>query len=314
MLIKEGLKIEEGKVICKWFEGRVIRKNKNVIAAVTGATGSGKSYTCLRIAELWYASHFKGEFPIDDNTCFSIGKTIRRLKYLLDSNTLRKGEIIIIEEAGVINNALDFQNKISKLFNFVLQSFRKFNIILLFNLPVLSMMNKNSRLLLHAHLIMQSIDEEKKIAKCKMYIHQLNQQSGKSYWKFLRIKRNGLVLPVKRFAFSIPNQKDREIYEKSKSEFLMNLTDDFIKELEEIDIENLRKESRKELTDIEFEVLKMLQEGKEVKEIARIRQRGVVSIYEAIARIKNKGFMVEKGKNLLEKSVFKVSISTPKGA
>jgi len=312
MLIKENLKIKEGEVICKWFEGRVITRNKNVIAAISGPTGSGKSYWCLSLSEVWYKRRFNEEFPVEKNTCFSIGKAIRRLDELLKSNTLRRGEILIIEEAGVINNALDFQNKISKLFNFVLQSFRKFNIILLFNLPVLSMMNKNSRLLLHAHIIMQSIDEKNKISKCKMYIHQLNEQSGKSYWKFLRIKFNGVIMPVKKISLSLPSDKTIEIYEKSKQEFLMDLTKEFINELNEIDKNNIRKEARNNLTDIEFEVLKMLQEGKEVKEIAKIRGVGVRTIYESIERIKNKGFDVKNRQISLEKEVFELPNPIPK--
>lgn len=312
MLIKENSKIKEGEVICKWFEGRVINRNKNVIAAITGPTGSGKSYWCIGISELWYKRRFNEEFPVEKNVCFSIGKAIRRLDELLKSNTLRRGEIIIIEEAGIINNALDFQNKISKLFNFVLQSFRKFNIILLFNLPVLSMMNKNSRLLLHSHIIMQSIDEQNKTSKCKLFIHQLNEQSGKSYWKFLRIKMNGVIMPVKKISLSMPSDKIIEIYEKSKQEFLLDLTKEFIDELNEIDKDNIRKEARNNLTDIEFEVLKMLQEGKPVKEIAEIGKKSLVTVYETIKRIERKGYNTENRQKPLENQVFKVLNPIPK--
>jgi DNA-binding CsgD family transcriptional regulator len=159
---------------------------------------------------------------------------------------------------------------------------------------------------------MQGVDEQKKTSKVKLYIHQLNEQSGKSYWKFLRIKFNGKVMPIKKMNFDSPSEGIIDVYEKLKSEFVLGLTKEFVEELEQIDRDNIRKEGRNNLTDIEFEVLKMIQEGKSVKEIAQIREKGLRTIYECMERIKNKGFDVKKGHIRLENEVFAAPNPIPK--
>jgi len=81
---------------------------------------------------------------------------------LLSGGELRKGEIIIFEEAGVNMGSLDFQNKVSRMFNYVLQSFRSMNIGILFNLPYLTMLNKQARMLLHFSMESAGVDPKQK--------------------------------------------------------------------------------------------------------------------------------------------------------
>ena len=109
---------QEGEIFNKWLNSRLIVNNKNVLGANLGATGSGKSYRDLRMAELWYQYHFKEQFPIE-NICFGVGSAMN----LISKGKLRKGEILIFEEAGVNLGSLDFQQRISKMMNYVLQSF-----------------------------------------------------------------------------------------------------------------------------------------------------------------------------------------------
>ncbi|HEA46175.1 MAG TPA: hypothetical protein ENH99_00115, partial [Candidatus Pacearchaeota archaeon] len=183
--------LEEGVAFNRWAGGK-FKRNKNILLAMTGMTGSGKSYTSLRMCELYYQDKFKKPFPIE-NVCFSISELMK----LLTSKTLKRGEIIILEEAGTSLNSLDYQNKVSKLFTFILQSFRSMNIGLIFTLPVLTMLNKSARMLLHAHFVTSGIDFYLKNCKIKPLYHQLNQERGKSYWKYQRIKVNGDIHTIK---------------------------------------------------------------------------------------------------------------------
>ncbi|MBU0959150.1 MAG: hypothetical protein KKB31_04350, partial [Nanoarchaeota archaeon] len=160
---------------------------------------SGKSYLDLSIANSWYESHFDKQFPIQ-NCCFSIGELMKRLT----SKDLKKGELLILEEAGVNVGALDFQNRIAKVFTYVLQSFRNMNIGILFNLPVLTMFNKSARQLIHAHFITKTINYKTNESSFKAYFRQLNQQTGKIYDKFLRVRINNRVVAVKQFKYSLP--------------------------------------------------------------------------------------------------------------
>jgi len=285
-------KLEEGVVLNSWFNSR-FKRNQNVLLAVTGKTGSSKSYDCVTICQNWYKFKFKEDFPVKTHCCFSIAEVMK----LLSSGKLRKGELIILEEAGTSMNALDFQNRISKLFTFILQSFRSMNIGLIMNLPVLSMLNKSARLLLHAHFITCGIDYEKKIAKVKPFFHQLNQQTGKIYPKYLRIKYQGKTKVVKRFNFSIPPKELINEYEIKKVKFVNDLTQSFSNELDEIQRKEERKMGRKELSEVRLEVLTLLQEGKTPKEIAEIRGVTVRTIYRAIKSIKKLGYTTKIKEN-----------------
>jgi len=140
-LLKFDSGIKQGEFLYKWMYNRTIGRNQNVILAFTGGTGTGKTYSCLNIGEQWYENKFKQEFPID-HCCFDLGQLMKRIITLSKNGKLRKGELFILEEAGANFGNLDFQKKISKLFSYILQSFRSMNLILLMTVPVLTMINK----------------------------------------------------------------------------------------------------------------------------------------------------------------------------
>ncbi len=204
-----GKQIPEGMIMNKYFDNRMNRRNQNVLLATTGGTGSGKSYYDLSMLDSYYFYRFNLPYPIE-NVCFSVREIMNRL----NSKELKKGEMLIFEEAGANLGSLDFQNQISKIFTYVLQSFRSMNIGIVMNLPVLSMLNKSARLLLHAHLITSGIDRDINKCKCKALFHQLNQTSGKSFWKYMRIKWNGKARKIERISYSYPRKELAEEYEK----------------------------------------------------------------------------------------------------
>lgn len=283
----------EGEFLNRWMENRTIRRNQNVLGAITGPTGSSKSMDCLSAGSNWYRYKFKQDFPIE-NCCFSPVQLIKRINYLKNKNKLRKGEFFILEESGTSLGNLDYQNKFQKMFIYILQSFRSMNLILFLNLPVLTMLNKSARQLMHFNFITCGIDYQKEIARVKPLFHQLNQNSGKSYWKYPRIKSKGKVICLQRLKFSLPPKDLVEEYELQKFKYVNTLTDDFIKELDEADKEEERKMSRKELTDIEQDVFEDMQDGLTVIESSEKRGRSKDSTYEAINRAKKKGYSIKR--------------------
>ena len=281
--------IPEGEILNKYFQNRLMERNQNVILAVTGSTGSGKSYGCMRIAELWYQRRFKTSFPVE-NVCFSITELMK----LLNSGNMRKGELLIMEEGGVLLNSLDFQNKVSKLFSFVLQSFRSMNVALIINLPVLTMLNKSCRLLLHGHFITSGIDYETKTLKFKPLFHQLNQSSGTSFWKYIRINHGGYWKKIHRFNYKIPPKELLTAYEIKKASFVSNLTDTFVKELEAQEAKERGKLERKPLTERQLEIFNLLHEGLNQTEITK--KLGITSpaISQHVKAIEKKGYKTTK--------------------
>ena len=283
-------KPKEGEILNKWFKNRMIKRNQNILVAVTGGTGSGKSYVCHRIAELWYKQQFKKQYPVKTNTCFSIGELVR----LLNSGDLKKGELIIFEEAGANFSALEFQQRVSKLFTFVLQSFRSMNIGILFNLPVLTMLNKSARLLLHAQFITAGIDYGKKTSSLKPLFRQLNQQTGKIYHKYLKVTIGRTKRKIQRFNYELPDQEIIKVYEHRKMAFVTELTQDFVVELDKIDIENRRKVGRKDMTTTQFEVYNAILKGFTIDEIAEERGISKRGVYVCLQRIEDKGYAWKK--------------------
>jgi len=210
--------IGEGEIFNKWLYSRLIRTNKNVISAELGATGSGKSYRDLRKIELWYKYYFKEKVPVE-NICFGIPYTMQ----MLHKGNLRRGEILVIEEAGVNLGSRNWQSKVSKMFNYVLQSFRSENIGVFLNLPYLTMLDSQARHLLHYYAESSGINFEKKTNKCKPFFLQVAQGTGKIYKHYPEVKIGKRSMQIQRFNYSLPSQYLIDAYEKKKEEYVKNL-------------------------------------------------------------------------------------------
>lgn len=285
--------IKEGDFFCRWLRSRLISQNKNVLGVELGSTGSGKSYRDLRKAELWYKFQFNEKFPVE-NICFGILNVMRRIKYLSNVKK-RKGEVIIFEEAGANLGNLDFQTKVSKMFTYVLQSFRSFNLAIFFNLPFFTMLNKSARMLMHYSFESAGIDQEQGINRCRPFFHQVNQKTGKIYKKFPKTRKKGRKTKIKVFEFKKPAKYLIEAYENKKHDYLSSTTEDYIAKMEEIEFkEKHRPTSRKPLTERQEKIWKCMNEGLIQRDIAiKLKVRpGMVS--ENIRFMKNKGFFLEK--------------------
>jgi len=229
-LLQYGEGKEELDILMRFMKNR-IAKQKTVTIAVTGGLGTGKSYTCLRISEIWYKYYFKEEFPIK-NCCFGIIEAMK----LLTSGGLRKGEIIILEEAGISINAKKFFSDVNKLFNYYMQAFRQKQVMILFNCPVFDFLDKSTRILINANFITQKIDRDKKLCIVKPLFHQLNQQMGKIYNHYLRTyaskKGYGFTVKINRMEFNLPSKRLIKEYEYKKDEFVTELGKRNLEELE----------------------------------------------------------------------------------
>lgn len=211
----------EGIYFNKYLDSR-FNRNKNALVVVTGSTGSGKTYTAIRFCELYYKHKFKKGFPIE-NICFSLLDVTDRLK----QGTLQRGELLILEEAGANLGSADWQSKVNKIFNYILQSFRSLNIGLIMTLPVMTMLNKQARQLVHVHITTEKIIVDKKICRVSAKLHQLNQHTGKSYWKCPRLIVNGVYRKIKLMEYSLADQDLLNAYEKKKEKFVLDLISGF---------------------------------------------------------------------------------------
>ncbi len=283
--------MREGLLFCRWLHSRLIVNNKNVLGAELGATGSGKSYRDLRKAELWYKYHFKEDFPTD-NICFGITKIMEKIT----SGKLRRGEILIFEEAGANLGSLDFQSRVSKIFTYVLQSFRSMNIAIFFNLPYLSMLNKQARMLLHYSFESCGIDYERKVNICKPFFNQVNQRTGKIYPKYMRAKVGGIVRKFQKFEFSMPADYLVQAYEAKKAQYLTEMNAGYLEELKRIESDKIKKLGRKELNSTQLEMLNLYNDGFTQKEIAKKMNRNQQGVSAMLKTVQKYGYRVQKAK------------------
>jgi len=265
---------KEGEIFNKWLDSRLIRNNKNVLSAELGATGSGKSYRDLRKAELWYDYHFKEKFPVE-NICFGLPKMME----VLASGKLRRGEVIIGEEAGVNLGSRGWQSKMSQMFNYVLQSFRSMNIAIFFNLPYLSMLDSQARHLLHYYAESSGIDHEKGINKCKPFFVQVAQSSGKVYRHYPKVKLDGRTKKVKRFNYSMPSQYLIDAYEQKKETYLKELIKGYSDKV------NIVKVTTDMPKDIEFEVYNLYKVEGNQQEVAKTFKISQQSVSKYILKV-----------------------------
>lgn len=218
--------LQEGEVFCKWAKGR-FDKNKNLLIAVVGSTGSGKTYASIRMAELHYKYYHNKLMPIEH-----IVFTIDDLTNLLTSGKLKRGDLIIFEEAGVALSSLEWQNKISKLIGYVFQTFRSENVGIIFTLPSISFLNKTTRVLLHAIYQTAGIDMQRQQVIIRPLLTQYNTMMDKTYYHKHRAYVDGTMSDIDDFAFNKPSQEILIPYEKNKSKFVSSVIKDLRSELD----------------------------------------------------------------------------------
>ena len=219
---------------------RRIHENKNFMAIISGATGSGKSWSALSIGQL-----------LDPE--FDVSRVIFRgtdLLKLINSGKLKKGSVILWDEAGVDLSNRSWQSATNKLLNFLLQTFRHKNIILLFTTPYSDFVDKLTRRLFHAEFKTISIDFDKNTTKIKPLLIQYNARYGKFYYKFLRIiHREGGAVPISEWNVPAPSKELIKAYEGDtgvKSIFTSQLNAEIESELMSIEGKKELKKTKKE--------------------------------------------------------------------
>lgn len=214
-----------------------IRDNKNFLEVTTGPTGSGKSWTNLAIAEM-----LDPEFKIE-RVVFKAGDLMR----LINSNTLKKGSVILWDEAQIDLNARSWQSLINKVINFLITTFRHQNFILLFTSPYADFMDSATMKLFHANFETVSINKTDKTVTIKPKLLQYNQNLKKWYRKYLKVSRKEKgMTKIKRWKVKMPSEKLIKDYEQAKKLYTSILNRE---------IENkLNKKDKKEQEEQEPEV------------------------------------------------------------
>lgn len=186
---------------------RIWKRNKNVLIVVVGGTGSGKSYTALRIAS---------EI---DNT-FTHDNLRQRVAYKPDqffqiiSQDLQKGQCLIIDEGGTTIDSREWYSFNNKAVSHILQTFRYENLVVIFTVPALNYIDVAARRLFHYYIEAIDVDYEKRKNIVKIYRLQYNPMLDKTYQKHFRTSVNGRVVKIKQWRLKKVKVKLWHEYEK----------------------------------------------------------------------------------------------------
>ena len=261
-----------------YIKGR-IRKNKNFLGFISGQTGSGKSFSSLRIAE-------------ELNPDFSPERVVfngLELMSLINSGKLKKGSVIIFEEVGVNMDAKNWQSTTNKMLNYLMQTFRHRNFILIMNSPYMDFVDAGTRKLFHAEMRTAGIDFNKKQVRLKPHLIQYNSRIKKFYYKRLKVITAQGKIPVDWWLVDKPSRELIKVYEDKKDSFTDKLNQDIQAELQAVQ-DKKDKGKKKELTDNQEEILQMIREGLNVEQIATLKDRNERAIYKTMEFIKKKGY------------------------
>ncbi len=247
-----------------------IEANKNFLCGIVGPTGSGKSYAGLRMCE-----RLDPGFNID-----RVVFTPIHLLKLINAGGLKKGDCVLVDESGVMQSTREWQSVSNKLLNYVFQTIRSRNLIMFFCVPVFGFLDSHARALFHGLFTTKGINLKNKQVTLNPKFIQLNTQTGKQYFKHLRLVGDWGLEPVKIFHTGLPSKKLRDEYEAKKLAYTTKMYEDIYEKLNK----------GKELTALQQQAFDMKKSGADVEEIAI--KMGVTEreVYRKLVAARKKGF------------------------
>lgn len=268
-----------------------IKHNKNFLCAITGPTGSGKTYSSLRIAEVLDPT-FNAE---------RIVFTPKEFIDVLNNGELKSGSVVVFDEAGVSLNNRQWQSLANNLIQFVLQTFRHKNYIVLFTAPDFGFIDKSSRKLFHSYMETKGINFTKKKCMLKPFMLQINQRNGDVYYKYLTAVVPGIgESKIESMAVGLPSEQLIKDYEVRKTNFTNTLNSDIELKLKENEVKEKPKVNQDGLpllTDRQQQVKDLLDEGKQPKDIENILGIALRVVYSHIKAMRTKGYTINTNKS-----------------
>ena len=137
---------------------------------IAGETGTGKSYAAMRLGQL-----IDKDFNIR-NVVFSP----KQFMEILENPWIKRGSVIIFDEAGVGIPSRDWYTIQNKMLGYVMQTFRHMNLCVIFTVPNIGFVDVQMRNLFHIYLETQSINYKKRICKLKVFYFKQHARSEKA--------------------------------------------------------------------------------------------------------------------------------------
>ncbi len=271
--------LPEAKCLLDHIKERISKK-KGIILIFTGATGEGKSYSGLRLLELWYKKFFKEKFPIK-HVCNNLEEAI-----LLVKNFKRKGEGILIEELSVHAGVRESLTTSNVLFNKFLDICRIKQAVIIGNVPHISFIDKHIQMMCQSWVNCTSIDFDNKVTLAHPLHLQTSPHKNEPYKHKYLSKEDGEE--IDECFFRLAEEELLKQYDGLKDDSNDLIFDEIILKLRNDKIKKLRKIGQKVLTDREIEVYRLALDGNSSKDGAEIMGLKTRHQYTHILRLANK--------------------------
>lgn len=212
---------------------RINQRDKNFMACFVGDTGSGKSSGALAFAE-----------RVDPTFAEACRVVFTPADFLRTIIEMKKGQAVIFDEAGVGISSREWQKIQVKLVGFVAQLFRHKNLCVIFTVPSMGFVEKQTRSLSHAVIHFKFIDEVKKLAIAKWNVVVHNPITGWTDYDTLKVNNGNGDIIVDPIYFPQPSDKLWKKYLGMKERYASNFYEEALKEAEgdqKLDGKQLRK-------------------------------------------------------------------------
>ena len=297
----EGKDKKQEPILIQYIKDRVQNKNKNFLMLFVGATGSGKSYSALRLAEM-----LDKDFNVD-RVCFKAKDFMNCINDLVarsEKGEVIKGKVVMWDEFGVEHNAREFMTISNRVINYFFQTSRHLNLIVIMTVPLLSFIDSATRKLCHGVAEMQGINSRDKTASVRVKMIQTNVMTGKEYPKYLRYRKKNKMFVSKKLKFNLPSKELCEAYEKKKKAFTKQLNQEIMNKLLKSEAkDNKPTNILKPLTPLQQKILECLRNGiTKQKDIAEELGEFSSKISFNIGYMRKKGIYIGKYGELNEKT------------
>jgi len=265
------------------------KKNKNNMIVITGATGSGKTWSAMAICEL--ISKENGvPFGID-NVVFGLLPLMR----LINSRKLKKGSSIIFDEPQISISAREFQSKANRIFNYLVSTFRHRNFNLFFCTPYEDLLDKSARKLFHAKLECTSINTKTQQVILRPVILSYNSHLQKFYGEFLKARyklpgMNRYITPkIESWGVPKPSKLLIDAYEQKKREFTDKLNTTLQRDLESYEHRQTKVKKEIKLTANQQTAISLMTSLRNASKVAETMGKKTKQIYVLLRDAKEKG-------------------------
>lgn len=209
----------------RWIKKRIAH-NLNFICLFQGATGIGKTWSAISLAQM-----IDPDFNIDQ-----IVFDFKELMQVINSDWFKKKKwkILIFDEPQITISNRQWQSTTNKLMNYLLSTFRHQNIILIFCSPYVDFLDSQSMKLLHCIFQCEGVNRKTELSRVRPKIQQYNSYMKKMYQHPLYVIRGKKVIPLRDWYIPKPTPEIIELYEQKKTQFTDNLNQDIKKKIKEL--------------------------------------------------------------------------------